>query len=71
MRFGNYALRVSAHSNPTLQGLIFVNENKLYFNTTQIRLFIFTPKPFYFQGQTDEIITLFYGILYFLSYLVS
>ena len=69
MRSGNYTLRVSAYSDPKLQGLIFVNETKLFFNSKQIPLFIFTPKPFYFQGQTGEVITLFYRVIMFFNLL--
>ena len=52
MADGNYTLRVTGYSEPSLEGLIFANETKLYFHSKQVSVFIFTAKPWYSQGQT-------------------
>ncbi|XP_067938571.1 CD109 antigen-like [Watersipora subatra] len=51
MAHGNYSMKVSGFSDPSLEGLIFANETSLAFDSKQVSVFIFTAKPWYSQRQ--------------------
>ena len=55
---GNYTLRVSGYSDPSLQGQIFSNDTELFFDDKEISLFIQLSRPFYRQGQTGRCLSL-------------
>ena len=57
MEHGNYTIRVSGFSDPALAGLIFTNETKIFFDSKQVSVFIFTAKPWYSQKQTGKYTT--------------